>query len=95
MFEKKVVVEVFRTKVATYKLCKTSCGKKNCACFTSGLLHGPYWYAEFYKNGRLVHRYIGRNFALLSFDHGVRLDAHKKRKDVGDMFPELQDKEIR
>jgi len=41
----------------SYQLEKILCGK-NC----KGCPHGPYWYAYFRKSGKVVSRYIGKEF---------------------------------
>ena len=36
------------------------CGKEGCKKCADGPSHGPYWYHYFYKDGRLVSRYMGK-----------------------------------
>ncbi|HEY9853327.1 MAG TPA: hypothetical protein V6D28_27895 [Leptolyngbyaceae cyanobacterium] len=39
-----------------YRLEKVKCGKPNC----HSCPHGPYWYAYFRRNGKLVSKYVGK-----------------------------------
>ena len=43
----------------TYRLQLVRCGKETCKC-RSGILHGPYWYACWFENGRTRSQYIGK-----------------------------------
>lgn len=54
------VVEVRKTRGATYQLEKVKCGKKTCKC-AKGRLHGPYWYSYQSVGGKTVSKYIGKN----------------------------------
>jgi len=41
----------------SYQFERVKCGKKNC----HKCPHGPYWYAYFRKNGKVVSKYIGKD----------------------------------
>ena len=43
----------------TYQLEPVKCGKPRCRC-AEGELHGPYWYAYAWQDGRIRKRYVGR-----------------------------------
>jgi hypothetical protein len=44
----------------TYRLRYVRCGKEGCHCnYDAG--HGPYWYAYRHRQGRMYHRYCGKN----------------------------------
>lgn len=57
------VVQQRQLKGITYQLEKVRCGKPNC----KSCPHGPYWYAYYRKgfNGRMVSKYIGKEFKTL------------------------------
>jgi hypothetical protein len=43
----------------TYRLESVRCGKKGCKC-AEGKLHGPYWYAYWFENGKTKSQYVGK-----------------------------------
>ena len=54
------VVEKHSSSRGTLQQELVRCGKEGCKKCASGPAHGPYWYHYFYKDGRLVSRYIGK-----------------------------------
>jgi uncharacterized protein DUF6788 len=54
------VVEEVTEGAVTYQLERVRCGKRRCHCMKGGKAHGPYWYAYFWKGGRVVSEYVGK-----------------------------------
>lgn len=54
------VVERRRSSRGTLQRELVRCGKEGCKKCADGSAHGPYWYHYFYKDGRLVSRYVGK-----------------------------------
>lgn len=55
--------EVIKQKIygsVSYQLERVRCGK-DC----KGCPHGPYWYAYYRKDGRVVSKYVGKEFKRL------------------------------
>lgn len=61
--EPEVWQEIRRGKVA-YRQQRVKCGKPGCKC-AKGELHGPYWYAYWWENGKTRSKYIGKVFKEL------------------------------
>lgn len=61
----RIVVETKNFWPITYQRELVKCGKPKCSRCRRGPAHGPYWYAywrSLTNGGRLVSRYIGKNF---------------------------------
>jgi len=60
------VVEQRQDDGVTYQLERVRCGKERCRKCP----HGPYWYAYYRKGfgGKVVSKYIGKNFKRLDVD---------------------------
>lgn len=55
------VVEAQRIGERLYQLERVRCGKIGCKCAgVNGVLHGPYWYAYWRNEGKLISRYVGK-----------------------------------
>ena len=54
------VLEQLKFSSVTYQLERVHCGKK-----CGGCPHGPYWYAYYRSGGRVVSKYIGKDFHYL------------------------------
>ena len=54
----KIQVEDFIDDGKTYRLQYIRCGKETCKC-ALGELHGPYWYAYWFENGKTRSKYLG------------------------------------
>lgn len=57
------IVLAFNQDGKTYRLEYIRCGNAECKC-ASGSLHGPYWYAYWYENGKTKSSYIGKELKL-------------------------------
>lgn len=91
MPSKKMVEEEFMTKVATYRLEKIRCSKKNC----SKCPHGPYWYAYYRAKGKERVKYIGKALKLLPFDKGFTRGKSGKRLSSDALFEWAKEEEAR
>lgn len=61
--EPEVLQEIRRGKVV-YRQQWVKCGKPGCKC-AQGKLHGPYWYAYWWENGKTRSKYIGKSLKEL------------------------------
>jgi hypothetical protein len=61
--QKREVVEERSAGNKTYRLVLVRCGKETCKC-SSGLGHGPYWYAYWSEKGRTRCEYVGKKLKL-------------------------------
>lgn len=57
--ERNEVVEERLIENKTYRLQGVRCGKERCKCAT-GELHGPYWYAYWFEQGKTRSQYVGK-----------------------------------
>ncbi|HEV7375261.1 MAG TPA: DUF6788 family protein [Pyrinomonadaceae bacterium] len=53
------VIEERQVDNKTYRSQGVRCGKERCKC-ASGDLHGPYWYAYWFEQGKTRSQYIGK-----------------------------------
>ena len=60
-----VVIEEKRSDYVTYRRERISCGEHEFKC-NMGLLDGPFWYAYYRRDHRLISKYIGKNFRPIS-----------------------------
>ncbi|MGI9055070.1 MAG: DUF6788 family protein, partial [Pyrinomonadaceae bacterium] len=58
---KNTIVEEIDINGKTYRLQFVRCGKETCKCATGGL-HGPYWYAYWFENGKTKSKYLGKKY---------------------------------
>lgn len=62
----------------TYIQQAVKCGKPGCKC-AAGDLHGPYWYAYRRCEGRVVSKYIGKDFQPVElFEEGEAETNHNR-----------------
>ena len=59
------VIEEKRSDYVTYRRERIHCGEQEFKC-NMGLLDGPFWYAYYRRNRRLISKYIGKNFRPIS-----------------------------
>ena len=60
-----VVIEEKRSDYVTYRRERIRCGEEKFKC-NMGLLDGPFWYAYYRRDHRLISKYLGRNFRPIS-----------------------------
>ena len=59
------VIEEMRSDYVTYRRERIRCDEQQFKC-NMGLLDGPFWYAYYRRDNRLISKYIGRNFRPIS-----------------------------
>jgi hypothetical protein len=59
------VIEEKRSDYVTYRRERIRCGEQEFKC-NMGLLDGPFWYAYFKRDNRLISKYIGKHFRPIS-----------------------------
>ncbi len=55
------VIQEKRSDYVTYRRERIRCGEEKFKC-NMGLLDGPFWYAYYRRDNRLISKYIGKNF---------------------------------
>ena len=61
----RVVIEERRSDNVTYRRERIRCSEHEFKC-NMGLLDGPFWYAYYRRDNRLISKYIGQNFRPIS-----------------------------
>ncbi len=59
------VIEEKRSDYVTYRRERIRCGEEKFKC-NMGLLDGPFWYAYYRRDNRLISKYIGKHFRPIS-----------------------------
>ena len=59
------VIEEKRSDYVTYRRERIRCAEEEFKC-SMGLLDGPFWYAYFKRDNRLISKYIGKHFRPIS-----------------------------
>ncbi len=59
------MIEEKRSDYVTYRRERIRCGEQEFKC-NMGLLDGPFWYAYFKRDNRLISKYIGKHFRPIS-----------------------------
>lgn len=59
------VIEEKRSDYVTYRRERIRCGEEKFKC-NMGLLDGPFWYAYYRRDDRLISKYIGKDFRPIS-----------------------------
>jgi hypothetical protein len=59
------VIEEKRSDYVTYRRERIHCGEQEFKC-NMGLLDGPFWYAYYRRDNRLISKYIGKHFRPIS-----------------------------
>ena len=59
------IIEEKRSDYVTYRRERIRCGEHEFKC-NMGLLDGPFWYAYYRRDNRLISKYLGKNFRPIS-----------------------------
>ena len=59
------IIQEKRSDYVTYRRERIRCGEHEFKC-NMGLLDGPFWYAYYRRDNRLIAKYIGKNFRPIS-----------------------------
>ena len=59
------VIEEKRSDYVTYRRERIHCGEQEFKC-NMGLLDGPFWYAYYRRDHRLIAKYLGKHFRPIS-----------------------------
>ena len=59
------IIEEKRSDYVTYRRERIRCGEHEFKC-NMGLLDGPFWYAYYRRDNRLIWKYIGKHFRPIS-----------------------------
>ena len=59
------IIDEKRSDYVTYRRERIHCGEREFKC-NMGLLDGPFWYAYYRRDNRLVWKYLGKHFRPIS-----------------------------